>query len=126
MGKQMWTKYHTKKFVAPGGDVFDSKREYNHWLELQEAQKRGEISDLRRQVKFTLIPIQRAAHTITKTGLERPGRVLERECSYIADFVYYAKDGEKIVEDSKGFRTKDYIIKRKLMLHVYGLQIREV
>lgn len=125
MGKQMWTKYHTKKFVAPGGDVFDSKREYNHWLELQEAEKHGEISDLRRQVKFTLIPIQRAAPTITKTGLERPGRVLERECSYIADFVYM-KDGEKIVEDSKGFRTKDYIIKRKLMLHVYGLQIKEV
>lgn len=49
----------------------------------------------------------------------------ERECRYIADFVYYL-DGELRVEDVKGMKTKDYIMKRKLMLHVHGIRIEEV
>ena len=63
----------------------------------------------------------------TKTGkrLKDGIRTLEQECSYVADFVYM-KDGKQVVEDTKGFKTKDYIIKRKLMLHKYGILIREV
>lgn len=55
------------------------------------------------------------------------GKVVERECSYIADFVYRdAKSDKLVVEDTKGFKTKDYIIKRKLMLHVYNIKIQEI
>ena len=50
---------------------------------------------------------------------------MERECSYKADFVY-GEDGKTVVEDVKGFRTKEYIIKRKLMLERYGIRIRDV
>ena len=61
----------------------------------------------------------------------RKGRCVERSCEYVADFVYYKEDGrglfdELVVEDAKGCRTKEYIVKRKLMLWVYGIRIREV
>jgi hypothetical protein len=53
--------------------------------------------------------------------------VVERECSYIADFVYHdVKSGNLIVEDAKGFKTEKYIIKKKLMLWVHGIRIKEV
>ena len=52
-------------------------------------------------------------------------KLIEKECVYIADFTY-VENGEKIVEDTKGFKTKDYIIKRKLMLYTHGIKIREV
>lgn len=111
-----WTKYNNKK-ITVDGQIFDSKKEANRYKELRLLEKAGEIKDLRTQVKFKLIPAQRD---------EATGKVIERECSYKADFVYYEEDGETVVEDVKGFRTKDYIIKRKLMLYQYGLRIREV
>lgn len=111
-----WTKYNNKK-ITVNGQVFDSKKEANRYKELLLLEKAGEIKDLRTQVKFKLIPAQRD---------EATGKVIERECSYKADFVYYEEDGETVVEDVKGFRTKDYIIKRKLMLYQYGIRIREV
>lgn len=110
------SKYNSKKTVVDG-QKFDSKKEANRYKELRLLEKAGEIKDLRTQVKFKLIPAQRD---------EATGKVIERECSYKADFVYYEEDGETVVEDVKGFRTKDYIIKRKLMLYQYGLRIREV
>ncbi len=103
-----WTKYNNKK-ITVDGQVFDSKKEANRYKELRLLEKAGAIKDLRMQVKFTLIPAQRD---------EATGKVVERECSYKADFVY--------VEDVKGFRTKEYVIKRKLMLWRYGIRIREV
>lgn len=110
-----WTKYNNKK-VTVNGQVFDSKKEASRYKELLLLEKAGAIKDLRMQVKFTLIPAQRD---------EATGKVVERECSYKADFVY--SEGEKtVVEDVKGFRTKEYIIKRKLMLWRYGIRIREV
>ena len=55
------------------------------------------------------------------------GKVVERECSYIADFKYQdARTGQLVVEDTKGVKTKDYIIKRKLMLWVHGIKINEI
>jgi hypothetical protein len=89
---------------------------------LQEA---GEISNLQRQVKYVLIPAQREADIIGIKGGVKKGKVIERECAYTADFVY-EEGGEIVVEDSKGFKTKDYSIKRKLMLYVYGIKIKEV
>lgn len=109
------SKYNSKK-ITVNGQVFDSKKEANRYKELLLLEKAGAIKDLRTQVKFKLIPAQRD---------EATGKVVERECSYKADFVY--SEGEKtVVEDVKGFRTKEYIIKRKLMLWRYGIRIREV
>ena len=110
-----WTKYNNKK-ITVDGQKFDSKKEANRYRELRLLEKAGAIKDLRMQVKFKLIPAQRD---------EATGKVIERECSYKADFVY--SEGDKtVVEDVKGFPTKEYIIKRKLMLWRYGIRIREV
>ena len=108
-------KYGNRKITTVGGEVFDSQREYNRWRELILLVKAGEISNLSRQVKFELIPSQRIGK-----------KVVERACRYIADFVYIDKYGRLVVEDVKGYRTKEYIIKRKLMLYIHGIQIREV
>lgn len=108
------SKYNSKKTVVDG-QKFDSKKEANRYQELLLLEKAGVIKNLSRQVKFVLIPSQR----------DESGKVIERECSYKADFTY--EEGIKtVVEDVKGFRTKEYIIKRKLMLWRYGIRIREV
>lgn len=108
-------KYHNRKTIV-NGHTFDSKKEANRYSELLLLERAGAIHDLRTQVKYVLIPSQRSKET---------GKVVERECSYKADFVY-TEGGETVVEDVKGYRTKEYIIKRKLMLHVYGIRIREI
>lgn len=114
-----WTKqnkYHSKKVVVDG-ITFDSKKEARRWSELLLLQRAGEINGLERQKKYILIPSQKIN-----------GKCVERECAYIADFVYNTKDGKTIVEDtkSKATQTPVYIVKRKLMLQVYGIQIKEV
>lgn len=106
-------KYHNTK-VKADDLVFDSKKERRRWQELLLMEKAGEISNLQRQVKYVLIPSQKIN-----------GRVVERECSYVADFVYKEK-GREVVEDVKGFRTDVYKIKRKLMLYRFGIRIHEV
>ena len=115
---------NTKKIV--NGIVFDSKREANRYAELYILEKAGEIKDLKMQVPFVLIPTQYDKDIVTKRGKIKRGKTLERACVYIADFVYQTKDGETVVEDTKGCKTKDYIIKRKLMLYVHGIKIQEV
>ena len=103
---------------------YDSKKEARRYQELELMQRASQIQNLQTQVKFVLIPAQREEPTRGPRGGMKPGKLLERECAYIADFVYI-KDGKQVVEDSKGMRTKDYIIKRKLMLWVHGIQIYE-
>ena len=118
----MKNKYKAKK-VTVNGITFDSKKEAKRYGELVLLERAGKISDLEMQVKFELIPSQRI-----------DGKVVERACTYVADFVYYEPIccgdlviGRKpIVEDTKGFKTKDYIIKRKLMLFVYGIRVKEI
>ena len=118
------SKYNNRK-VRRDGVTFDSRKEFRRYEELQLLQQAGEIANLRRQVKFVLIPTQREPSQIgTRGGVEK-GKLLERECSYIADFVY-VENGKIVVEDTKGLRTKDYIIKRKLMLYMHNIRIREV
>lgn len=118
------TKYGAKKVVADG-ITFDSKKEYKRYCELKLLEKSGAISELQRQVKYILIPSQREPNTIGPRGGVKKGKVIEKECAYIADFVY-KENGQTIVEDTKGFRTTEYVIKRKMMLYVHGIRIREV
>ena len=106
-------KYHNQK-VCAGDEVFDSRREYNRWCELRLLERAGKISDLKRQVRFRLLPAQ-----------DVNGACKERPADYIADFVY-TKDGAQIVEDAKGVRTPEYILKRKLMLWIHGIAVSEV
>lgn len=108
------SKYHNKK-VTVGGETFDSIKEYNRWCELNLLKRAGEIRDLQRQVPFELIPAQRI-----------DDKVVERAASYVADFTYHDKDGKLIVEDTKGYRTPDYVLKRKMLLFFHGIRIREV
>lgn len=119
------SKYHSKK-VMYNGEVFDSKKEWRRYCDLLIMQRAGEISDLKRQVEFELIPTQREPDIIgTRGGIKKKGKVIELKCSYIADFTYM-QDGKLVVEDTKGMKTRDYIIKRKLMLYLKGIQIKEV
>ena len=114
MREMYHSKYKAKKTVVDG-ITFDSKKEAARYSELKLLEHAGEVHELQRQVKFLLIPPQK-----------ENGKVIERECRYIADFVYKDKEGRLVVEDTKGVKTKDYIIKRKLMLYVHGIRIKEV
>ena len=118
------SKYKNKK-VMVDGIWFDSKKEANRFRELRLLESAGLIKDLDYQVKFVLIPAQREPDTVGPKGGTHKGKLIERECAYVADFVYQ-KDGKTIVEDTKGFRTADYKIKRKLMLYVHGIRIKEL
>lgn len=123
------SKYGNKKVFAYG-IKFDSKKEAERYMELKFLQEKGLIQDLQLQKKYILIPAQ---YTLTNEvyrsgknkGQKKKGKLLEREVSYYADFDYY-EDGEHIVEDTKGVRTKEYVIKRKLMLYVHGIKVREI
>ena len=122
-------KYYNIKTKTTDGLVFDSHREALRWEHLLLLQKAGEISDLQRQVNYELLPNQYETYErFGKDGkrLKDGTRLVERKVEYIADFVYTTRSGETIVEDAKGIKTKDYIIKRKLMYAVHGIKIKEV
>lgn len=118
------SKYHSRK-ITRDGITFDSIKEYRRFCELSLMERSGAITDLQRQVEFVLIPAQREPDTIGKRGGVKKGKTIEQKCSYVADFVYN-ENGETVVEDVKGFRTPEYRIKRKLMLCVYGIKIKEI
>lgn len=119
-------KYGARK-VTKNGLIYDSKKEARRAGILEALEKAGAITDLRRQVKYVLIPTQREPDTIGPKGGRKPGKVIERECYYLADFVYtITATGETVIEDTKGVRTKEYIIKRKLMLERFGIRIKEL
>ena len=120
------SKYQAKRVMTSDGIWHDSKKEARRWEELLLLVKAGLIVDLQRQVRFVLIPTQREEDTIGKRGKRYPGKVIERELAYVADFVYWdIKQGKRIVEDVKGFRTPEYKIKRKLMLYIHNIRIVE-
>ena len=119
-------KYHNRKVRTSDGIVHDSRKEANRWLELKLLENAGEITALKRQMEFLLIPPQYDELPTGKRGKKTKRKLVERACIYRADFVYHDENGDIVVEDVKGLRTRDYIIKRKLMLFVYGIRIREV
>jgi hypothetical protein len=119
-------KYKNRK-VNIDGMEFDSMKEYWRFAELKQMQAEGKITDLERQVKYILLPAQREPDTIGKRGGVKKGKLLEREVAYYADFVYRLADtGTLIVEDTKGMRTTEYIIKRKMMLYFHKIRIKEL
>lgn len=118
------SKYHAHKVVIDGMR-FDSKTEGKRYEYLKELEEMGVIENLRMQVKYTLIPSQYSLATFDAQGKLKKGHLLERECAYKSDFEYDFK-GHTVVEDVKGMRTKEYIIKRKLMLYRHNVRIREV
>lgn len=113
------SKYQNKKIVRDG-ITFDSMKEYRRWVELSLLQRAGTIQELERQVKFELLPAQ-----YEESEGKKRGKCLERAVNYVADFVYI-EDGARVVEDTKGFKTKDYILKRKMLLYFHGIRIKEI
>lgn len=115
------------------GIEFDSRKEARRYQELLLLQRAGVILNLQLQERFVLIPSQ--FETIEtgeyykigpKKGQPKTKEVcVEEAVVYVADFTY-VQNGKKIVEDTKGIKTKDYIIKRKLMLYTHGIRIKEV
>ena len=118
------SKYHSKKTVVDGM-VFDSKKEARRFNVLKALEEVGEISDLQRQVEFLLLPEQREADTVGARGGIHKGKLIERKVTYTADFTYW-KNGEYVVEDAKGVRTTEYVLKRKMMFYIHGIRIKEV
>ena len=125
-----WTtpgsKYRNKPTVVDG-ITFQSKKESDIYLNLKHLREVGEIHNFARQVPYELIPAQYVQK-------ERPGKkgpvmkpvCVEKAVTYIADFVITYPDGEQVVIDAKGKRTKDYVIKRKLLRFQKGIAIKEV
>lgn len=129
-GRIMYRKYNNRKIIVDG-ITFDSKKEAGRYKELKILERAGIIQDLQRQVKYVLIPAQYepSGEIYTKgkeKGKPKKGKLIERECAYYADFVYSTKGGELVVEDTKGVKTPEYIIKRKLMLYVHNIKIKEM
>lgn len=116
------SKYKARK-ITRDGMQFDSLKEYRRFCQLVELEKAGKITDLRRQEKFYLIPSQYEQQPDGKM------KCVERPCGYVADFVY-KENGELVVEDVKGYRESTayalFAVKRKLMLQVYGIRVREI
>lgn len=108
-------KYKSKKTIIDG-ITFDSKKEAKRYSELKLLLKSGQITDLELQKEFILLPSRKGEN----------GKVKERSVKYKADFVYRDKNGKQIVEDTKGFKTAEYIIKRKLMLYIHNIEIQEI
>lgn len=124
------SKYGNKKVVYDG-ITFDSKKELARWLFLKEAEQRGEISGLSRQLRFELLPAIREEYTVQlKTKTVQKTRVVQQAVMYRCDFAY-EKDGQMVVEDVKASRSraaldKTYILKKKMMKSLKGIDIKEV
>ena len=110
-------KYHNVKTRDENGVLFDSAKEKQRWDELRILEAAGEITDLKRQVRFVLFPQQ-----------EVEGQKI-RSCVYIADFVYM-ENGKQVVEDIKGMRKgtayEVFKVKKKWMFQRYGIWVREI
>lgn len=108
-----YSKYNNKTTQTFDGNVHDSRKEANRWSQLLLLEKAGVISDLKRQVRYELIPKQEG----------------ERAVYYVADFEYI-ENGKKVVEDVKGYKEglayRVFAIKRKLMLYVHGIKVKEI
>lgn len=120
-------KYHNHKITNQFG-TFDSQAEFSRYIFLLNREKEGEISNLRRQVEYELIPPQyKTIIEHKKTKDKEVQKLVERACCYRADFVY-ERDGKLVVEDYKSIATitEEFKIKKKLLLWRYGIEIKIV
>lgn len=109
------SKYGNKRAVASDGKVFSSKRECKRYEELLLLRKMRKITDLETQVKYQLLPAQKI------------NGFTERAVTYTADFRYYDRNALRwVVEDAKGAKTQQYILRRKMMLYFHGIKIEEI
>lgn len=130
----MKNKYRSRK-ITRDGNTFDSLKEYRRFCELRQLEKAGEIQNLERQKPFELIPAQYEEIPTGEfykrgecKGQPKFKRVcIEQSIVYNADFVYI-ENGKTVVEDTKSSatKTKDYILKRKMMLYFHGIKIKEI
>lgn len=100
------SKYGNRRTTI-AGKTFDSKKEAHRYAELKLLQEKKHIQNLSTQIRFPL----------------HVNGVLI--CTYIADFVFYDMKGNRYIEDVKGFRTKEYKLKKKLMLAIHNIEILE-
>jgi hypothetical protein len=107
------SKYKNIKTVVDG-ITFSSKAEAKRYGELKLLEKAGEISDLELQPRYAL----------EMAGFETGEAV--KVATYVADFSYFTKDGDFIVEDVKGFRTEVFKLKKKMVKAQYGIDIQEI
>lgn len=114
--------------VTIDGIRFDSRKEAKFYLFLKEAEKKGEISDLRLQVPYELIPAIYEDQVIhLKTKDKTVTKCVQKAVHYVADFVYRETEtGNEAVVDTKGFRTPEYKLKKKMMRAFKGIDIKEV
>lgn len=123
-------KYNAKK-VEIQGVKFDSEREAKRWMFLLDCQRKGLISELKRQVRFTLLPDE---YTHVPKQLKTKVKIEKKRTFvgvyYLADFVYWhVAKGRHIVEDIKispKMVPRDYILKEKMMHSIRHIDIRRV
>lgn len=119
------SKYGAKK-VTIDGQKFDSRKEAERWQELKWMERAGMISNLKRQVHFQLTPAYREPDTFGPRGGRKKGKLIVDKSEYVADFTYTDNETEKfIVEDVKGYKTPEYILKKKVLYHTRGILIHE-
>lgn len=121
-------KYRNRFTLDEDGQKFDSKKEMRRYLELKKMEQQGLIWNLRRQVKFTLLPSVYEERTVQLKRKTTTKKVcVFRETSYWADFVY-VQDGEEVVEDVKAsakFQDPVYKLKKKMMYMIHQVKIKE-
>lgn len=119
-------KYGNKPIVIDG-ITFASKKEGYHYLALKSLADKGEITDLRMQVPYEIVPPVYETQTIhLKTKDKQVTRCVQKAVHYVADFVYTDKDGKEQVIDTKGYKTDVYILKKKMMRAFLGITVVEV
>lgn len=137
--KKKENKVHAEKTE----DGYASKKEARRASELRLMEQAGQIKNLQEQKRFVLVPAiyETESGKLVKDWAEKPKKelerqygklkILERSLVYVSDFVY-EQDGETVVEDVKGYKKSNaavyriFTAKRKLMLHEYGIRVREV
>lgn len=107
----MISKYRNKR-TEYDGIKFDSIKEKNYYIKLKLLEKSGKIRDLKLQVKFELQP-----------SFKFKGKTI-RAINYVADFTYY-EENKLVIVDTKGYRTKEYLLKKKMM-NYRGYDIEEI
>ena len=110
---QKTSKYRSRK-VTVDDIVFDSKKEALKYEELKLLKRAGEITEFELQPKFVL-----------QEGFRHKGKAI-RPITYTADFKITYPDGRIVILDTKGVRTQQYVLRKKMLLYKYRDEIEFV